>query len=96
MALTNAFFLVLFLRISFNSLPDTAKSEKVITLGLGGTVVAGSGEVIEVCGSPGEVGNQPSRGHQYLLQKDGDAGEETPDTLDQDHERWHSNKVCVF
>jgi len=33
------------------------------------------------------------KGHQYYLQKFGDADEEFPDTLDQDHYRWHSNKM---
>lgn len=41
----------------------------------------------------GEVGNEPSKGHQYLLQKFGDADEEFQDTLDQDHDRWHSSKI---
>ena len=39
------------------------------------------------------MGNDPSKGHQYLLQKYGDAEEEFQDTLDQDHDRWHSNKI---
>jgi len=79
-------------RVSFNDLPDTAKSASV-NLSLGGTLIASSGELMEVCGSPGEVGNDPSKGNQYLLQKYGDAEEELPDTLDQDHERWHSSKM---
>ena len=62
-------------RVKFNDLPDTAKSANVITrpepAGLGGTLVAVSGEIIEVCGSPGEVANDPAKGHQYFLQKDG-------------------------
>ena len=33
------------------------------------------------------------KGHQYLLQKYGDADEEFSDTLDQDHFRWHSSKI---
>ena len=39
------------------------------------------------------MGNVPSKGHQYLLQKFGEADEETQDTLDQDHARWHSSKM---
>lgn len=81
------------LRVLFNDLPDSAKSTNVITLGLSGTLVANSGDIVEVCGSPGEVANDPSKGHQYLLQKWGDAEEEFPSTLDQDHDRWHTNKM---
>jgi cullin-associated NEDD8-dissociated protein 1 len=68
-------------------LPSSAKSDSVI-VALGGSIVADSSAVIEVCGSPGEVANSPSRGHQYLLQKYGDAEEEFASSLDQDHERW--------
>ena len=60
---------------------------------LGGSLLAESGGPIEVCGSPGEVSSDPNLGHQYYLQKSGDADEELPDALDQDHYRWHSNKV---
>ena len=63
-----------FFRVSFNDLPDSAKSASVITE-LGGTTVADSSELIEVCGSPGEVGNDPSKGHKYFLQKYGDVGQ---------------------
>ena len=82
-------------RILFNDLPPSAKSSDVVTA-LGGSVVADSGEVVEVCGSPGEIRNDPSLGHQYLLQKYGDAEEEFDDTLDQDHERWYANHSEYF
>jgi uncharacterized protein (DUF1800 family) len=39
------------------------------------------------------VSNDPSKGHQYLLQKYGDAEEEFAATLDQDHERWVASKM---
>ncbi|KAL7541734.1 hypothetical protein ACHAXR_011178 [Thalassiosira sp. AJA248-18] len=78
--------------ISFNELPNSAKSAAVITA-LGGSVAADSGPIIEVCGSPGEVGNDPSFGHQYLLQKYGDAEAEPVDTLDQDHEPQLANQM---
>jgi len=78
--------------ISFDDLPASAKSPNVVT-SLGGTVVSESGEVVEVCSSPGEVANAPELGHQYLLQKYGDAEEEYSDTLDQDHDRWYSNHL---
>lgn len=68
--------------MSFNSLPASAKSTKVVEA-LGGSVTAGSSAVIEVCGSPGEVSNNPALGHQYLLQKYGDADEEYASSLDQ-------------
>ena len=61
--------------------------------GLGGSVIENSRHQIEVCGSPGEVANDPTLGNQYLVQKAGDADEEYPDGLDQDHNRWHSNKI---
>jgi len=80
--------------VQFIDLPDTAKSKAVMTE-LGGTLVAESGGPIEVCGSPGEVSSDPTLGHQYYLQKSGDADEELPDALDQDHYRWHSNKVSI-
>jgi len=86
-------FLIQSFRVSFDNLPDSAKSVNAITKGLGGTVVANSGDLVEVCGSPGEVSNDPSKGHQYLLQKWGDAEEEYPATLDQDHERWVASKM---
>ncbi len=79
-------------KIMFNDLPPSAKSAKVVT-SLGGTIVADSGEVVEVCSSPGEVANSPNAGHQYLLQKYSDAEIEYSDSLDQDHERWHSNHM---
>jgi hypothetical protein len=79
-------------RIAFNDLPPSAKSTEVIQA-LGGSVVADSSAVIEVCGSPGEVANDPSLGHQYLLQKYGDAETELSYTLDQDHERWVANHM---
>ena len=63
-----------FLRVSFNDLPDSAKSASVITE-LGGSTVADSSELIEVCGSPGEVGNDPSKGSKYFLQKYGDVSQ---------------------
>lgn len=37
----------------FNSLPESARSVEVIT-NLGGSVVANSKKIIEVCGSPGK------------------------------------------
>ena len=42
-----------FFRVLFNSLPESARSVEVVT-NLGGSVVANSKKVIEVCGSPGE------------------------------------------
>lgn len=39
------------------------------------------------------MANAPELGHQYLLQKYGDAEEEYSDTLDQDHDRWYSNHL---
>jgi len=60
---------------------------------IGGAVVEESRKIIEVCGSPGEVGNDPFKGHQYLLQKYGDADEVFSDALDQDHARWTSSKI---
>lgn len=80
-------------RVSFDELPDSAKSVNAITKGLNGTIIANSGDLVEVCGSPGEVSNDPSKGHQYLLQKYGDAEEEFAATLDQDHERWVASKM---
>jgi cullin-associated NEDD8-dissociated protein 1 len=62
-------------------------------LALGGSIVADSSAVIEVCGSKGEVANDPSLGHQYLFQKYGDADEEDPSTLDQDHDRFVANNL---
>ena len=85
--------LILSFRVSFDDLPDSAKSVNAITKGLGGTIVADSGDLVEVCASPGEVSNDPSKGHQYLLQKYGDAEEEFATTLDQDHERWVASKM---
>eukprot|EP00804_Cyclotella_cryptica_P011127 CCRYP_019061-RA/>CCRYP_019061-RA protein AED:0.09 eAED:0.09 QI:216/1/1/1/0.83/0.69/13/1964/1704 len=79
-------------KIAFNDLPPSAKSTEVINA-LGGSVVADSSSVIEVCGSPGEVANDPTLGHQYLLQKYGDAETELSYTLDQDHERWVANHM---
>lgn len=79
-------------RVLFNDLPETAKSPNVAAA-LGGLIESDSGQLIEVCGSPGEVGNDPSLGHNYLLQKFGDAEIEHPDGLDQNHERWHSSKM---
>jgi hypothetical protein len=84
--------IALSIRILFNSLPDSARSANVVT-SLGGTVVEESRKIIEVCGSPGEVGNDPLKGHQYLLQKYDDADEKYPDDLDQDHVRWVSSKI---
>ena len=78
--------------IAFNDLPASAKSNDAIAA-LGGSVIADSSAVIEVCGSPGEVSNDPSLGHQYLLQKYGDADEEYASSLDQDHERWFANHM---
>ncbi len=78
--------------INFDNLPPSAKSTKVVAA-LGGTLVADSGEVVEVCSSPGEVANSPEAGHQYLLQKYSDAEEEYSDTLDQDHDRWYANHM---
>ena len=78
--------------IAFNDLPEIAKSVDVIT-DVGGTVVAANQELVEVCGSPGEVGNDSTKGHQYYLQKTGEADEEFPDTLDQDHWRWNGNEI---
>ncbi|KAL7501904.1 hypothetical protein ACHAXN_000111, partial [Cyclotella atomus] len=79
-------------RIAFNTFPSSAKSDAVI-LALGGSIVADSSAVIEVCGSKGEVANDPSLGHQYLFQKYGDADEEDPSTLDQDHDRFVANNL---
>jgi hypothetical protein len=42
-----------FSRVLFNSLPESARSVEVVT-NLGGSVVANSKKIIEVCGSPGE------------------------------------------
>ena len=67
----NANLIFFFHRISFNDLPDTLKSSANAITQIGGTVVVGSGTVIEVCGSHGEVGNDSSFGSQYLLQKYG-------------------------
>jgi cullin-associated NEDD8-dissociated protein 1 len=78
--------------IDFNNLPLSAKSDAAI-VALGGSIVAESSAVIEVCGSPGEVSNDPSLGHQYLLQKYGDAEEEYASSLDQDHDRWVANHI---
>ena len=83
---------VLSIRLLFNALPDSARSIDVVT-SLGGAVVAESRKIIEVCGSPGEVGNDPLLGNQYLLHKFGDAAEEFSDTLDQDRDRWHASKI---
>ncbi len=78
--------------INFNDLPPAAKSPNVIT-DLGGAIISESGAVVEVCSSSGEVANSPVAGHQYLLQKAGDADEEFSDSLDQDHDRWDSNHM---
>ncbi|KAL7539351.1 hypothetical protein ACHAXR_009213, partial [Thalassiosira sp. AJA248-18] len=79
-------------RVTFNNLPDPAKSAHVVT-DLGGTVIEDSGHIVEVCGSPGEVSNDPAKGNHYHFQKFGDAEMEHPDTLDQDHERWQGKQL---
>jgi len=84
--------IALSIRILFNSLPDSASSANVV-ISLGGAVVEESRKIIEVCGSPGEVSNDPQLGHQYLLQKYDDADEKYPDDLEQDHARWVSSKI---
>ena len=70
--------------IDFDDLPASVKSDEVAAV-LGATkspdVVT---EYREVCASPGEVANVPSKGHQYRLQKGGDTGEMGNDSVDQD------------
>lgn len=85
-------YIALSVRILFNSLPDSARSANVV-ISLGGAVVEESRKIIEVCGAWGEVGNDPLKGHQYLLQKYGDSDEMNPDDLDQDHARWASSQI---
>lgn len=75
--------------IAFNDLPPSVQgTEMASEFGaiLSPNAVA---DFIEVCASPNEVSNDPTKGHQYRLQKGGDTGEMGTESLDQDGYGWN-------
>lgn len=59
----------------------------------GAIEIGESDTMFEVCGSPGEVSNDPIKGHQYLNFQYGDQGTVQRDTLDQDHDISMANEI---
>jgi cullin-associated NEDD8-dissociated protein 1 len=78
--------------VDFSTLPSKVQGAGVAGW-VGASAVGWSNDGFEVCGSPGEVANEPTSGHQYRGYIVGDQGDVSERTLDQDHPPWFSKAM---
>ena len=84
--------------VDFSDLPWETRGPGMARF-VGGTTISGEddreGAAFELCGSPGEVANDPGMGHRYNLFTSADRGVVSRSELDQEH-YTHDSKSTVW